>query len=82
MRELSIFVDESGDFGPYKLHSPFYIVTLVFHEQSTDISTNINHLNDKIRWCGLPETPVHTGPLIRKENEYSNLSPREAAIAS
>jgi len=73
MRELSIFVDESGDFGPYKLHSPFYIVTLVFHEQAIDITTNINNLNDKIRWSGLPEAPVHTGPLIRKENEYSNL---------
>ena len=37
MRELSIFVDESGDFGPYKLHSPFYIVTLMFFASERDL---------------------------------------------
>ena len=26
MPELSLFVDESGDFGPYKPTTPFYIV--------------------------------------------------------
>ena len=29
MKELSIFVDESGDFGEYNRVSPFYIVTVV-----------------------------------------------------
>ena len=33
MRELSIFIDESGDFGEYDYHSPWYIVTMVFHNQ-------------------------------------------------
>ena len=33
MRELSVFVDESGDFGEYDYHSPYYIITLVFHNQ-------------------------------------------------
>ena len=32
MKELSIFIDESGDFGSYEPHSPFYIITMVFHE--------------------------------------------------
>ena len=31
MKEISIFVDESGDFGEYNHISPFYIVTMVFH---------------------------------------------------
>jgi hypothetical protein len=26
-RELSVFIDESGDFGEYDFHSPFYIIT-------------------------------------------------------
>lgn len=26
MKELSIFIDESGDFGEYDYHSPWYIV--------------------------------------------------------
>ncbi|MCR4612104.1 MAG: DUF3800 domain-containing protein [Lachnospiraceae bacterium] len=33
MKELSIFIDESGDFGEYATHSPFYIITMVFHDQ-------------------------------------------------
>jgi len=74
MRELSIFVDESGDFGSYEYHSPYYIVTMVFHDQSSDISMDIERLNEKIRLSGLPNSPVHTGPLIRNEGAYSNLS--------
>jgi len=70
MRELSVFIDESGDFGPYAIHSPFYIVTLVFHDQSVNISKNISHLNNKMRDAGLPDYTIHSGPLIRRENEY------------
>ena len=33
MKELSIFVDESGDFGEYEKHAPYYIVTMVFHSK-------------------------------------------------
>jgi len=74
LKELSIFVDESGDFGPYNYLSPYYIVIMVFHDQSTDIKKNINHLNEKLRQSGFPETPIHTGPLIRREYEYDNYS--------
>jgi len=74
VKELSCFIDESGDFGPYKHYSPYYIVTLVFHDQSVDIAKNIDHLNDKFRLSGLPENPVHAGPLIRREYEYEHLS--------
>ena len=28
MSELSIFIDESGDFGPYEYHSPYYIISM------------------------------------------------------
>jgi hypothetical protein len=77
VRELSVFVDESGDFGAYGFHSPYYIVTLVFHDQDRDISSNITHLNDKIRISGFPDTPIHTAPLIRRENEYGNLTLHE-----
>ena len=40
MRELSIFVDESGDFGEYEKHSPYYIVSMVFHDQAGKILLN------------------------------------------
>ena len=70
MKELSVFVDESGDFGTYEPHSPYYIVTLVFHDQSTDVSKNINQLNAKVSIMGLPNYTIHTGPLVRRECEY------------
>ena len=38
MRKPSIFVDESGDWGEYKHHSPYYIITFVFHDQGVDIA--------------------------------------------
>ena len=28
--ELSIFIDESGDFGTYDIRSPYYIITMIF----------------------------------------------------
>ena len=33
MKELSIFVDESGDFGEYAQHSPYYIVFMILHDR-------------------------------------------------
>ena len=47
MKELSIFVDESGDFGEYNYHSPYYIITMVFHNQSDDISQDIHKFNSE-----------------------------------
>ena len=38
---LSIFIDESGDFGELKERPAYYLVTLVFHDQSRDISDNV-----------------------------------------
>ena len=51
MSELSIFVDESGDFGEYAKHSPYYIVTMVLHDQVKDISTDINIFDNDFRCC-------------------------------
>lgn len=38
---LSVFVDESGDFGQYNPASPNYYVAMVLHNQEIDISKNI-----------------------------------------
>ena len=37
MKEISIFIDEPGDFGEYNHLLPYYIVTMVFHDQEIDI---------------------------------------------
>ena len=78
IKELSIFVDESGDFGEYSQHAPYYIITMVFHDQSNDISSNITKLNNALRQIGYgDEQAVHTEPLIRREPPYQYFQPNE-----
>lgn len=78
MKELSIFVDESGDFGEYKKHSPYYIVTLVFHNQNIDITANIKSLDNALKQMGYGDgQAIHTAPLIRREKPYQFFQPNE-----
>ena len=74
MEELSVFIDESGDFGGVVNNSPYYIVTFVFHNQRSDIRTNIERFENQLKNCGFADEYVHTHPLIRKEYPYHNLS--------
>ena len=73
MKELSIFIDESGDFGEYSYHSPYYIITMVFHNQDVDIQEQINHLDTELSYLGLKNLCIHTGPIIRKEEIYKDM---------
>lgn len=71
MRELSIFIDESGDFGPFEKHSPFYVLSLVFHDQSDDITGHLDKIHEALVVRRLPaDHAIHTGPLIRREQDY------------
>ena len=75
---LSIFVDESGDFGGYSQLSKYYIVTMVFHDQTQDISAQIQKLDSEILSLGYEKDfVIHTAPLIRKEEMFSSVSPNE-----
>jgi hypothetical protein len=38
MKELSIFIDESGDFGEARERPSYYLVTFVFHNQENNIT--------------------------------------------
>ena len=78
MKELSIFVDESGDFGEYEKHSPYYIITMIMHDQSVDISNEIRKLNEALKNMGYGnEQAIHTEPLIRRECPYRYFQPNE-----
>jgi len=77
MKELSVFVDESGSFGPYESHSPFYIISLVFHNQAVDISQNLIDQRNEINLRRVPDITFHAGPLIRREGEYKNFNIEE-----
>ena len=74
LKELSIFIDESGDFGEYASHSPFYIITMVFHDQSVDIQPFIAKLDQELSYLGINDLCIHTGPIIRKEEIYRTMS--------
>lgn len=77
MKELSIFVDESGDFGLNDVHSPYYIVTMVFHNQNVDLSETISQLDRTLENLDYKEYAVHTEPLIRREYPYQYFTPNE-----
>ena len=69
---LSVFIDESGDFGSYESHAPYYIVSMVLHNQRIDINGNINDFEAHMRNIGYGQHAIHTGPLIRRESVYKN----------
>ena len=78
MKRLSVFVDESGDFGPSEKHSPFYIFTMVFHDQDNKIDSQIRRLEQQISELGFrPSHCFHAGPIIRREEEYIRLTIQE-----
>ena len=74
-KTLSIFIDESGDFGTYEPHAPYYLVALVYHDQSNDISQNLSSFETHLDYHGYGKHALHTGPLIRREADYANESP-------
>ncbi|MDE6663052.1 MAG: DUF3800 domain-containing protein [Lachnospiraceae bacterium] len=69
---LSIFIDESGDFGRYDHHAPNYYVAIVMHEQWKDIMSNIRNLDEHIINLGYEVHAIHTAPIIRRESFYKN----------
>lgn len=50
LRELSIFVDESGEFDPV---SKYYLITLVFHDQSVGIDSHLSKYRRVLSDCGM-----------------------------
>lgn len=70
MRKLSIFVDESGDFGLRDRHSPYYIVIMVLHDEAHDLTKTTERLDFALAQLGYENQAVHTEPLIRREDPY------------
>ncbi len=73
MSGLSIFVDESGDFGEYAKHSPYYAVTMVFHDQGVDLSQQIEILNRNLNNLGYENVAIHTEPLLQRRYDENKL---------
>jgi len=73
MRDICIYVDESGTFSEYEHTDPYYIVTLVFHDQNQDITHHIKTLDYNLSSFIFPSKAIHTGPIIRREKEYVHI---------
>ena len=52
MKELSIFIDESGDFGKVTERPANYLVTFVFHNQGDNIEQQVSRLEESVRTAG------------------------------
>ena len=74
MKKLSIYVDESGDFGPYSAKEPFYLLTFVFIKENDKNNKYIQNLNAEIVLLNYGTPVFHAGPIIRKEKDYALLS--------
>lgn len=72
MRELSVFVDESGDLGG---ESKYYLLSLVFHDQDSDFSDTTCAYCQVLRDRGLEDIPLHLNPLLRGNENYDGMSP-------
>lgn len=72
MNTLSIFIDESGDFG--ESDTPYYLVSMVFHSQNDSLHKEIEKLNESLQTCEYVDKCIHTAPIIRRENPYHNLT--------
>ena len=72
-RILSCFVDETGDFGEYDAHCPYYMVSVVLHDQNDSIEAQLNGMEQYLSNLGYPHHAIHAGPLVRRESDYQNL---------
>lgn len=71
MRELSVFIDESGSDG---LRDRYYLVTLVLHEQDDDLSRGIALYEQSLLSKELPNIPFHASPLLNGHDEYKGMN--------
>ena len=79
-KELSIFVDESGDRGG---KARYYLLTLVFHDQADSIAEAVTGYEAKLARADLPNIPFHSEPLMsgHKDYEFLNIEQRKVMLA-
>ncbi len=52
----------------------YYLVSMVFHDQDSDISRKIVHLEQSLSLSEIGVEYIHTGPIIRRESIFKELS--------
>ena len=74
MRELSVFVDESGNLGD---DAKYYLLALVLHDQSKDVFEHIGRYESTLAQRGLRDIPLHMNPLMRANEDYKGMTTQE-----
>lgn len=74
MKTLSVFIDESGDFGESDNENSYYLVSFVFHDQLDLIEEITNKLQTSMREAGFIIEYLHTSPIIRREDAFEQFS--------
>ncbi len=74
MKVLSIFIDESGDFGEIKERPAYYLVTFVLHDQGNNIDQQVAKLEESVKSSGFNVEYIHTGPVVRREEVFEKYS--------
>ncbi len=69
-RELNIYVDESGNISTKKTSSLCYMIGLVFHESTNDISKAESRLEEEFTALGYPNTCFHCAPVIYGKDKF------------
>jgi len=69
-KTLSIFVDESGNFGYPDAVSRYYVIGLVLHDQAASIRSAVADLDLVLQNMHISHHYFHAGPMIRREKGY------------
>ena len=72
MRELSVFMDESGNLGD---DAKYYLLALVLHDQSKDVFEHIGRYESTLAQRGLRDIPLHMNPLMRANEDIARMGP-------
>lgn len=73
MKELNIFIDESGDFGVNDNASDLYVVSFVYLSSLDNIEPFLNALKKRLNKLQFTKM-IHTAALIRHKGDYKDLS--------
>ena len=73
-KTLSVFVDESGIWNESESSSRYYIVALVLHDQSRDVSGAISAFDRDVASLGIVNLCFHAAPIIRGNGTFEILS--------
>lgn len=72
MKELSLFIDESGDSN--SPHTRYFLITAVVHNQSEGITDKIISYEKSLVLADLPNIPFHSEPLLNGHGAYEGIS--------